>query len=866
MNNTNESDYLKEGRAIMARLEALGFRGLAPALPMPPIEAEQPSVSEISLPQGLAEEGLPPQENEEEVTEISWEAAIDDDDPMAIEWQFAAPAEPDAAEATTAPLVPASPEREAPRETAEEYQEALAGRPLHDLLEGRGDPAGKFSQLTIARPLAIVPGDEVEAPQFEEERAAAEPWPASQEAVRPTIIIRAGGSQVEAADSFLKATPALAIEKRRPEPVVIDISGNVHDCQPQAADQSQSPILPSEAPPAPEEPTIAEPVADEAPSQPAKKSRPKRKAFWVVLPIAAVLAIAFALGVYVVDSHHRALVAQDDGQPILTLPDDGVKPKGNLAAIAPPEKADEALATPEIAEGQQAEHQEPANDFLTADDLMKEPIAFGTFGAGFWPAASSNAVPQKRYFGSPYDMSPQVLTRAFYSQRDGGQITQKAYFSRESAHSVTAYMVERRTFGGTSFGLDDWADLETRALLSEGDGDQGDMKAPLDLMAALYGNGPADAAPGYGAPSPFVAHPERLKVLDTVFTPGVRQSMVRMASLAPASISSAAGAVATSGRQGYTLTASPDQLTLGEVTDVTFTLRKDGHPASSKGFVPYFSASADIPGLRNVARPLDTSGSFTVKGLQAVKAGTVPLRLMVDDNASVTVAMTVLDPDKPQEKPLMVAGTAPLPPKAAAPERIVITPPIMDDPDMVVSSPVTATAPAKKTVKKNAKKAFTTEDLAAPPMTAPAPVAKTAQAKALPVAPSAGGGSSPATVATPLSFPVKKDGSLDASKPIASPAKGDDISDPLAYRPPTSLPKWMIVPGLLRGQLEHWSNSAGYQMVWKAKNDYEMASTAVFDRDFVDAVRGLIGGMHKQGNLLRATFYKGNKVLEISEE
>ena len=213
----------------------------------------------------------------------------------------------------------------------------------------------------------------------------------------------------------------------------------------------------------------------------------------------------------------------------------------------------------------------------------------------------------------------------------------------------------------------------------------------------------------------------------------------------------------------YTLEASRNSFTAGEVTDVTFTLKKDGQAIEGKGLEAHFEANTSFPNLRTVSRTLDEKGSFTVRGLRPGQSGNTSLRLVINGDTYV-------------ETPVTVAAARPAPPvnKAAA----------------------------------------------APPLALerPAPVLT-------------------ATAAPVLAAPVNQ---------------------------PT---EWLIAPGLLRGQLENWSAQAGYQLVWKARNDFEMFSQASFQGDFTGAVKKLMGGMHSQGSgLLRATIYQGNKVLEVTEE
>jgi LysM repeat protein len=77
--------------------------------------------------------------------------------------------------------------------------------------------------------------------------------------------------------------------------------------------------------------------------------------------------------------------------------------------------------------------------------------------------------------------------------------------------------------------------------------------------------------------------------------------------------------------------------------------------------------------------------------------------------------------------------------------------------------------------------------------------------------------------------------------------------------------KWSIAPGSLRSQLTAWCATAGYTMVWKAASDYEMESFAAFKGDFIEGIKQLFSGLQRAGFPLRTTIYKGNQVLEVTE-
>lgn len=102
--------------------------------------------------------------------------------------------------------------------------------------------------------------------------------------------------------------------------------------------------------------------------------------------------------------------------------------------------------------------------------------------------------------------------------------------------------------------------------------------------------------------------------------------------------------------------------------------------------------------------------------------------------------------------------------------------------------------------------------------------------------------------------------------PAPASSKVTEANLPPASGTAVNAEEWNVAPGLLRGQLENWTAKAGYQMVWKARHDFEMQSQAVFRDDFVGAVKRLFLGLHKHGNLLKATIYQDNRVLEVTEE
>jgi hypothetical protein len=68
---------------------------------------------------------------------------------------------------------------------------------------------------------------------------------------------------------------------------------------------------------------------------------------------------------------------------------------------------------------------------------------------------------------------------------------------------------------------------------------------------------------------------------------------------------------------GYTLEAFPKRLSVGQATDVVFTLKEHGYPVTEPGSKIQFEENLQFPNLRGTRRYPGKNGSFTVKGLKA---------------------------------------------------------------------------------------------------------------------------------------------------------------------------------------------------------------------------------------------------------
>lgn len=84
--------------------------------------------------------------------------------------------------------------------------------------------------------------------------------------------------------------------------------------------------------------------------------------------------------------------------------------------------------------------------------------------------------------------------------------------------------------------------------------------------------------------------------------------------------------------------------------------------------------------------------------------------------------------------------------------------------------------------------------------------------------------------------------------------------------PVVAAEEWALRPAPLRNQLGVWAERAGYELVWKAENDYHLEYQASFRGSLTEALQQLFGALHKQGAPLRVTLYETNKIITVIEE
>ena len=223
------------------------------------------------------------------------------------------------------------------------------------------------------------------------------------------------------------------------------------------------------------------------------------------------------------------------------------------------------------------------------------------------------------------------------------------------------------------------------------------------------------------------------------------------------------------------------------------------------------------------------------------QASSAPVTPVASVPISAPLAPVAANPT-PAPAPMAAAPQAPTPVASAAPVSVSSpsSTPLMRDATTIRPIPVVVTT--SEAAPLPVAKPVSEEKPLPPALPEPA-------VKPLPVAEA----KKPISQAAPI-MPI-------AAAPVSAPLPKDDgIHE--AYVPQS---EWSIEPGTLRAQINAWTARAGYQLIWKASHDYDMDSHARFQGDFLGAVKNLFTGLQHAGFPLRVTLYKGNNVMEVSE-
>jgi hypothetical protein len=93
--------------------------------------------------------------------------------------------------------------------------------------------------------------------------------------------------------------------------------------------------------------------------------------------------------------------------------------------------------------------------------------------------------------------------------------------------------------------------------------------------------------------------------------------------------------------------------------------------------------------------------------------------------------------------------------------------------------------------------------------------------------------------------------------PVKSAAAVDDV---IGANPFTSL----VAGKAISTQLQQLATASGWQLIWEAA-DFNVEQKVTVSSDFVKAVTTVIESANLSGTRLKATFYKGNHIVRITE-
>jgi len=100
----------------------------------------------------------------------------------------------------------------------------------------------------------------------------------------------------------------------------------------------------------------------------------------------------------------------------------------------------------------------------------------------------------------------------------------------------------------------------------------------------------------------------------------------------------------------------------------------------------------------------------------------------------------------------------------------------------------------------------------------------------------------------------KAGGNTPPVKPVAT------VDDVIGANPLTSLTAGKAIST----QLQQLAASSGWQLIWEAA-DFNVEQKVTVSSDFVKAIATVIESVNLSGTRLKATFYKGNSIVRITE-
>lgn len=121
---------------------------------------------------------------------------------------------------------------------------------------------------------------------------------------------------------------------------------------------------------------------------------------------------------------------------------------------------------------------------------------------------------------------------------------------------------------------------------------------------------------------------------------------------------------------------------------------------------------------------------------------------------------------------------------------------------------------------------------------------------------------------TSQSLPVQQIAPVSVAQPahpVSAPAGPENSTAPVS-EPSAEAFCFSLRPGTLSSQLNEWCVRAGYSLVWKIDDDYEITSFSAFGSDFQKSLVALFQSLMESGEPLRATVYERNHIVEVTSE
>ncbi|PLZ00052.1 pili assembly chaperone [Burkholderia sp. WAC0059] len=105
-----------------------------------------------------------------------------------------------------------------------------------------------------------------------------------------------------------------------------------------------------------------------------------------------------------------------------------------------------------------------------------------------------------------------------------------------------------------------------------------------------------------------------------------------------------------------------------------------------------------------------------------------------------------------------------------------------------------------------------------------------------------------------------------ASPAAPLPAAAEAAQAEPAATPAAQAWKIEISDGTIKGVMDRWAQSVGWQFVWDVPIDFPVDATATIHGSFEDALNKVVAALQHSQVPIQVILYKGNKVLRVVPE